>query len=264
MRSLLLVTTVNDLSIPLFLTEEIKSKIKVDFCFFHENLNLIKKKLESNQYHYIYIRDPFNYLYEADDLKQKINIILNNKKNSYLIDNIQSVEDIYFEDKWKQYQLFKEFMPDTKILSDIKDVNNASFFTKKRISSRAKGIIFDSKELVDKDPSDYVIQNKIKIDREYRVYVIFNQIIKKASLKNSKTKYSKVEIYGTEDLEHNISSFVEKIIQKNTLDFIGLDIAKSKNNLYLLEVNRSCLFNGLFRESKLNLAEYFVDQLLIN
>lgn len=262
MRTLLIITTINDLSIPLFLTYEIRNKIGVDFCFFHENTKTIQENLKSNKYNYIYIRDPFNYTFNAKDIERKVNTILANAKNSYIVDNIKSLEDIYFEDKWKQYQLFAQFMPKTAILEKLEDVGKQDLIAKKRISSRAKGIVFHSKSLAGKNLSNYIIQKKVEIIKEYRVYVIFDKIIERAALKRSKTKDSKVAIYDSEKLSPPMIDFVKKIINKNKFDFIGLDIAKSKEKSYLLEINRSCLFNGYFRNTGINLAETFVNGLL--
>ncbi len=262
MKKMLIISTIKDLSIPLFLTQKIQKKINVDFCFFHESTDEIKKKLVANNYNYIYIRDPFNYVYDKGNIEEKFNVILNNRKKSYLVDNLKILDDIYFEDKWKQYQLFEEFMPKTKLLTNTKDVDNSRLITKQRISSRAKGIVFNSKDMVSDNLSDYIIQKKIKIDEEYRVYVIFNKIIKEASLKSPKTQHSKVKVIGYKKISTKITNFVNNIIKQNKFDFIGLDIAKSKNNLYLLEVNRSCLFNGYFSNNQINLAETFIDKLL--
>lgn len=255
-------TTVADLSIPLFLTQKIQQKIMVDFCFFHETVNEIKKKLLSKDYDFIYIRDPFNYVYDIQDITEKINLIIKNKGNTYLIDKIQTLDDVFFEDKWHQYQLFSEFMPKTELLTRLNQVDNPKSITKKRISSRAKGIFFQSEDMKNEDVSDYIIQENIAVDKEYRVYVIFNRIINIASLKSPKTIDSKVQIINNEELTPEIISFTQKIIKENKFDFIGLDIAKSGNDLYLLEVNRSCLFNGYFKTTQVNLAETFIDQLL--
>lgn len=153
-------------------------------------------------------------------------------------------------------------MPETKILTNIEEVDADNVITKKRISSRARGIFFDSKEVQGDRLSDYIIQDKVKIDKEYRVYVIFDEIIEEGTIKTSKDENSKVKVIGVEALNEEIINFVKRIIKENKFDFIGLDIVRSGDEYYLLEINRSCLFNGYFRESKVNLAEVFVDKLL--
>ena len=150
MKKMLITTTVNDKSTPLFLTQKIQKKLEIDFCFLHESTEEIKQKLIDNDYNYIYIRYPFNPPFNKSDIKAKLKLILDNRKNSYMVDNIDKLDDLYFEDKWEQYQVFQKFMPETKIRSNLQDVDNPNHITKKRISTRAEGIIFDSKELANK------------------------------------------------------------------------------------------------------------------
>lgn len=261
MQKILIITTVADLSVPLFLTQAIADKIRPDFFFFHESTGALKEKLTANQYQYIYIRDPFNYSFNEPDIKEKIEVILNNRGDTYLVDNIESLDDVYFEDKWHQYQLFSEFMPKTEILENTKDADRENIIVKKRISSRARGIVFGSGKLAGRNPADYIIQEKINIEKEYRIYVIFNDILENASIKNSKTRSSKVSISGVEKISDAVKEFTQMIIKLNKFDFIGLDIAQAGEKLYLLEINRSCLFNGYFKSTKVNLAEIFVDKL---
>lgn len=261
MKKLLIVTKLIDLSIPFFLTQKIRHKIDIDFCFYHESMDEIKERLTSCHYDYIYIRDPFHFTSEKSEFEEKIRFILKHCKDSYMIDSIQDLEDIYFEDKWAQYQIFSAFMPKTQILKDAKELNDRKII-KKRISSRSKGIVFDAKDLSGKDVSEYIIQDKINIEKELRIYVIFDEIIKTASIKTSKTEESKVHVTATETLSPELENFVQEIIKKTKFDFMGLDIVKEKNELYLLEVNRSCFFTGFFRETSMNLAEVFIDKLL--
>lgn len=60
------------------------------------------------------------------------------------MDNTFGISDVFFEDKWLQYKDFQDFIPETKILEKISDIDNPDYITKKRISSRAKGILFSS------------------------------------------------------------------------------------------------------------------------
>jgi len=261
MKSMLIITTANDLSLPLFLTDDIKQKIGIDTCFFHEETFCIEKKMLSQNYDYIYFRDPFNCPYDEENIKEKFSVVMKNKEESYIVDNLKDLDDVYFEDKWKQYQLFPEFMPSTKILSRSDEIND-SCIVKKRISSRAKGIIFDSRDLAGENLSDYIFQEKFIVDKEYRVYVIGGDIVQAASVKSSKTPNTKVKVLAVEKLALDVENFVKAIVQKiPQLDFVGLDIIRSDNNLYLLEVNRSCLFNAYFKITGVNLAEYFIDKL---
>jgi len=71
MKKLLIVTTINDLSVPLFLVNKILTLVDVHFCFFHEEIKIIKNQVKSNEYNFIYIRDPFTFVYNKNDLDSK-------------------------------------------------------------------------------------------------------------------------------------------------------------------------------------------------
>lgn len=262
MKKILIITTINDLSIALFLTQRIQKIITVDFCFFHEHKDEIEEKIQSSEYDFIYIRDPFTYAYNEADITDKINMILKNRKDAYFVDKIESTDDVFFEDKYIQYTLFSAFMPSTKILQSVGELNNQDFIVKKRISSRGKGIIFDPKDLFNQDLSEYIIQKRIQIDKEYRVYVLFHKIITLAAVKSSKTETKKIKVIDSEEISLHLRQFVENIIKDNTFDFIGLDIGISNGKPYLIEINRSCLFNEYFSMTGVNLAEDFIEELV--
>lgn len=260
MKKMLIITSVNDLSIPLFLTQNIQKNIDVDFYFFYEGVDDLKKKMLSNEYNYIYIGYAFREI-AGDILEDLFSAVLDCAKNAYIIDGLQDIEDLYFEDKWKQYQIFSEFMPETALLKDITDADKSEHITKERISGRAEGVYFNSENL-DKDSLEkYIYQKMIDVEKEYRIYVICDEIIDTATIKSPKTLNSKVKVIGTEKISPAIKKFVEKIIKKNTFDFIGLDIAKAENDLFLIEVNRACLFNAHFKYTGVNLAETLIDKI---
>ncbi len=262
MKKMLIVTTVNDLSIPFFLTQDVLKKVVIDFAFFHEDISHIKKKLSSIAYDFIYIRDPFNASFEKADIEEKCTYILMNKNEGRIIDSLTSMDDIYFEDKWNQYQVFSECMPKTKLLENIEQIDQPGYITKKRISSRSRGIVFNARDFKGGDVSEYVIQEMIPIDVEYRVNVIFNEIVEDVTIKNSKTNNSGARIVHSEKISKEVRHFVRGVLKDTTFDFIGLDIAVSGNNIYLIELNRSCLFGGHFRITGDNLAVFFIDALL--
>ncbi len=260
MKKMLLITGINDLSLPLYLTQSMQQRVTMDFYFFHENSTYLKQKLDNNTYDYIY----FGYHFRVLDKKAAtslFNILLKNKKAAYIIDNLKTIDDIYFEDKWLQYQQFSEFMPKTQLLNSITDADNTNYITKERISGRAEGIFFNSSELDNTQLDKYIIQDKMNIQKEYRVYVVCNKIMPKATVKSSKTLTSNVKVIGSEILSPDILKFIEKILEQNTFDFIGLDLAITKSGLFLIEINRTCLFNGYFTQTNINLAKALLDNL---
>lgn len=256
MKKLLIITTINDLSIPLFLTPQVKERISVDIFFYKQDFKI------DQFYDYIYFRDPFtDEEFNLPELEEKVGKILVQNNKSYIIDSIKSFADILFEDKWVQYQLFSKFMPSTELLTNREKVDDPQYITKKRISSRAKGIVFNQSGLQG-DLSSYVIQKKLEIKKEYRIYVIFGEIIKTAALKTPKTESSKTKVYDVQEISPALEEFVQQVTKQNKFDFIGLDIAETNKGYFLLEVNRSCLFNKYFSETNINLATVFIDKLL--
>ena len=257
---MLLITGINDLSLPLYLTQSMQQRVTMDFYFFHEDLLDLKNKLLVNDYDYIYFGYHFRTLNKkaATDL---FDIVSKTKRNAYIIDNLKTIDDIYFEDKWIQYQHFSEFMPQTQLLNSMSDADNNDYITKERISGRAEGIFFNSSELDSTQLNKYIIQDKMSIQKEYRVYVVCNKIMPEATVKSSKTLTSNVKIIGSEILSLDILKFIEKVLEQNTFDFIGLDLAITKSGPFLIEINRTCLFNGYFTQTNINLAKVLLDNL---
>jgi len=257
---MLLITNIDDLSLPLYVTQSMQKKVSVDFYFFGENVSDLKQKLLLNTYDYIYFGYPFRALTKKE-INSLLNTVLTNKKNAYIIDNLKTISDIYFEDKWHQYQIFSAFMPKTKLLQSIADADNKMSITKERISGRAEGIFFNSHDLDIAHLNKYIVQDKMNIQKEYRIYVICNNILPEATIKSPKTTTAAVKIMGTETLSSEIIAFTKKILKKNTFDFIGLDLAITKSGLHLIEINRSCLFNGYFKHTNINVMELLIDEL---
>lgn len=261
-KSILIITTINDTSLPLFLTQEIRDSIDVRFCFFHEPVTSLLDALTSQSYTFIYIRDPFNAPFDANDIRKKIESILTNQGRGIMIDNITASEDIFLEDKWIQYQRFSAFMPETALLKRRDSFTPGTLLAKKRISSRAKGIIFNPEGLPSVLQNNYILQKKVSIEKEYRVYIIMGEIIPTVSLKNPHRERERCIVYGTEKISEPLLFFTKDILIKNQFDFIGLDIVMSKRKYFLLEVNRSCQFMSYFKHTGNNLAETLVKKLL--
>jgi len=179
-----------------------------------------------------------------------------------LVDSISSNKDIYFEDKLLQYTQFGEFMPKTKLLSNMDNKIEKDYIIKKRISSRSSGIFFNKKDLLGKCFDDYIVQEKILIEKEYRVYCIFDEILEDVSIKQSKTEFVKTDVVGAEKINLKLKKFVKRIIAKNKFDLIGLDIAFSQGKYFLIEINRSPQFKAFFTQTGINLAESFIKKLL--
>lgn len=190
----------------------------------------------------IYFRDPFNTgIYNLDTIAEKIATVVESNPGAYYVDDIQSLTDILIEDKWRQYSLLKEYMPRTKLLESPSEINDSTI-AKKRISARARGIAFHPNE-VKGDVGDYVLQERMTIHHEYRVYVVCGKVQPIVGQRSSKTATSKVKVLGLENLTSDIKLFSESISSKvPKLDFFGLDIAVTDEGLKLIELNRSPQF----------------------
>ena len=155
------------------------------------------------------------------------------------IDNITTYEQIEsFEDKYRQYMLYSDYMPNTFLPSNG-TFCNGKHLAKKRISQRAKDIYFSEANFDD----SYIIQDLMDIQEELRVYAIFGNPVEQATIKTSKSPESKVKVVGKRQLTEKEKDICEKIATLSGLDFIGIDLAVLKNGeLKLIEVNRSPQF----------------------
>lgn len=228
------------------------------------NLNDILK-LSSKSYDFIYIRDPFtNPSISPNDLRSKLAAIIESLSAKKIVDNIHAVSDIYYEDKWTQYQDYSKFMPETRLL-EPGDEANQSWFVKKRMSSRSKGVVFDTSAIAE-NHDEYIIQSRMKIINEYRVYSVLGEIITQAGQKASKTETNaKTTVLDVETLPNEVITFAKNIEKINKFDFVGYDIAKLENgDLKLIEANRGPQFAGYYRESGVNLASLFLEKLSNN
>ena len=262
MKKILLLTTIDDWSTPLFFSQEIQSKFQVDMFLYHEDTAALTKLLTEQSYDIIYPRDPFNSgSYELSNIKEKITTLLAGSGDAYIVDSITSFEDVLFEDKWKQYETYREFMPKTKLLESKEETDDPNVITKKRISSRAKGIAFSSNELSGELDS-YIVQHKVSITKEYRVFVVCDEIQPLVSVRTSKTPTTKVKAEGTVTIPPPLREYVENVMQHCAYDLAGLDISETNDRFALIEVNRSPQFNGYFREAGVNIAEILLQQLI--
>lgn len=262
---LLVVTTSADLSRELFDAAASSQLMEIFSSDFDAPAEKMRQTL-AQKFDFLYFRDPFN----DNNISPKLarlntTKIVNANKGAYSVDKIAEYNNMLFEDKWRQYQKFADFMPPTQILESFDVSLNNQFFVKKRISARSKGVIFDTKNFPKNvKPDDYLIQPKLKIDEEYRVFMIDQKIIMPVAVKQSKTSPGvKVKLIGvTSQVHPQLSKICQAVYSRAKFDFVGLDIARSKNNFWLLEVNRSPQFNGYFKLTSLNLAEELFEYLL--
>ncbi|MDD3190630.1 MAG: hypothetical protein PHI66_02990 [Candidatus Pacebacteria bacterium] len=264
MKNLLIFLTVNDFSMPLFLTENIKNDIHIDFCLLSEKNENIVRKINSKKFNYIYIRDPFtDERITHKEVILKVETIIKNKNNSYMVDGIDKMEYIFFEDKWSQYLLFSDVMPKTGLVNkNLSLKKGENYIFKKRISSRGRGISF-SLDGIQCKKSSCIYQKRLDIKKEYRVFILFGKIVEIVAVKSSKTENTKIKVVGKKKISKKLCNFIGTFSDRIKFDFVGIDIAEDgKGCFYVLEINRSCLFNAFYNQTGVNLAESFVRELL--
>ncbi len=255
-QNLLLVTVPFSKSLPLFSSRKILAKYSLTTLFYTDSFDHFLKSFKNKDFDLIYLRDPFNFV-ACEDLEVKINLILQSFPKAVFIDKIQSVDDLYFEDKWIQYQQFTDVMPKTALLIDKKNIEWSKFLIKKRVSSGSKGLIFSEKSLRG-ESSNYIIQDKIDILQEYRVLSVRGEILptvvlKKVSIKNGAVT---VKVRDFQQINKKLLSFTKMIHKKIKFDLVGYDIAELADNSYvLIEINRSPQFLAYHRETGINVAE---------
>lgn len=190
-------------------------------------------------YDVVYLRDPFNDQEISLRAKEYVENALKTFHFSKSIDNITTYEQIEsFEDKYRQYMLYSDYMPNTFLPSNG-TFCNGKHLAKKRISQRAKDIYFSEANFDD----SYIIQDLMDIQEELRVYAIFSNPVEQATIKTSKSPESKVKVVGKRQLTEKEKDICKKIAVLSRLDFIGIDLAVLKNGeLKLIEVNRSPQF----------------------
>jgi len=104
--------------------------------FLYKNLPVL------GDYKIVYFRDPFNDAnYQPDE--NAINSLIGRFSQARSIDGIRTFGDIYsFEDKWNQAQIYGELGPKT-FLPSVCEFVPGRMLAKKRISQRAKDILFE-------------------------------------------------------------------------------------------------------------------------
>ncbi len=252
-KTILIFTTTEDRSAPLFTTRNIAKDFDVTVCLYKEGLSKIASVVKYKP-DILYMRDPFTEKPAVKDLNKKLLFILSKTRHVHIIDNLHRLDNIYFEDKWLQYKVYKQFMPKTSLLRTSRP-DFEKYLVKKRISSRAKGIVL-SGTIPKSQQKDYILQQRIPIAREYRVYVLFGKIIPVATEKSPKIETGKVKVLRTVKISPAVKNFAKRVIKDLQFDLVGLDIIEtSQKKLYLLEVNRSPQWAALHRLAGINLAE---------
>lgn len=205
----------------------------------------------------VYFRDPFNDPLDLttdgrlDEITTKF---FHDNPDCYSIDHVKTVEDFYIEDKWRQfYQFGEEFMPMTWLAREQEFVPG-EMVIKKRISCRCRDVHFTVPENVNLD--SYIVQRRVRIKTEMRVFYLNGQVFRTAETRTSKTESQGVKVLGEHQLNDEQMDFVARAMQKfPELDFVGVDLAVlDDGSLTIIEINRSPQFKRFYEVTGINLA----------
>lgn len=223
---------------------------------------------EIKAYKSVYVRSHFstsellpqNFRAEIESVVTQVR---SKSPNVIFIDSMDTVDAIVaFEDKWRQYEKFSDFMPSTRLLSDTGDTTEFTWpIFKKRVSSRGAGVTWNKDDVVGL-LEDWIIQESLDIADEIRMYVIKGTVHPLGAIRHSMSAEQKTHATGFRELEESEIQFAAKIGKRvPELDMIGLDIARTTDNkLFLMEVNRSPGF-GVFKTlTGVNLADFLYDK----
>lgn len=224
-----LITTKKDLSADIFARHGWS-------VFLYDSFN--ERDIDGEQFNMVYFRDPFNDD-SIENYKYRIDMVINQFSEAKSIDEIRSFDDMKrIEDKWSQALLYGDLMPSTSLYSDC-DFILGKHLAKKRISQRAKDIVFAPNDTLN---DDWIMQELLNIKEELRVYSVFGEVLPEATIKTSKTT-GKVKVINKRRLSDEEVVFCKQVAKKSNLDFIGIDLAILQNSdLKLIEVNRSPQF----------------------
>ena len=213
-------------------------------------------------YKSIYVRSHFSKAeLQPQNFQDTITAIVSRAKslnpNIHVVDGMDTVEKIIgFEDKWNQYQIYSEFMPQTRVLNTKNNTNSQKFIYKKRLSSRGLGVTADLSEVTG-SVNDWIAQEKLDIDEEIRVYIIRGTVYPLGAVRSSMTTNRKTLSINARELINDEIAFASAISQRsNELDMIGLDVARTNDGtLQLMEVNRSPGFGAFAELTQVNLSD---------
>jgi hypothetical protein len=212
-------------------------------------------------YDTVYIRSHFgqastlpqNFRSEIDHIVQRVKQL--NPAVTF-VDGMRDVDEIInFEDKWHQYELFRNRMPHTELLDSADAGSFERPLFKKRLSSRGRGVTWDKASAVPAE--DWIVQESLNIKEELRIYVVCGEVYPVGSVRQSMTARRQAQVIGVRDLTQHEIDFATTIAkQAPGLDMIGLDVAlTATGQLCLMEVNRSPGFAKFHQLTGINLAE---------
>jgi RimK family alpha-L-glutamate ligase len=140
---------------------------------------------------------------------------------------------------------------------------------KPRLGSHGKGIyVVNSKEEFPRNPENYLFQEVLPNNSDYRIIVLKNKVIgtisRKAINGNFVSNVSAGGIAKNFETTNKMKKLAIKLAKICKLDFCGIDLMKdSDGELKVLEVNRNLEFNGFEKASNI-LIPTIIEKFILN
>jgi len=268
---LLIATTKKDLSFNRLKEEAIKKGFSVEKILYEE-IKILPEPNFLKKFDFCILRDPYNL---GIDLSKYFLYIRNFFNKNNLLDFNTLNKFPKYEDKLFQNTFFSKHkikMAKFYHILNLKELDTLKFplIIKKRVSSRGKEVflaksISSAKEFFEnRNIPDYIFEEYITLDKDYRIVIINNKIIcavlRKINIHPGKLNRIGVKVGVKTSIPYNIKKMALKIAKLIECDFSGIDIFAGKDNeAYFGECNISPQFSSFERNTKVNVAGILMD-----
>lgn len=269
--NLLIATTKKDFSFNRLEEEAIRENFSVNKIFYEDMENLTDpnffKKMD-----FCILRDPYN---TGIDFSKHFFYIKNFFNENSLLDFNTLNKFPQYEDKLFQNEFFSKHgikMARFNHISDLKKIDEISFpcIIKKRISSRGKEVFLtksksSAKEFFkNKNIQDYLFEEYIPLEKDYRIMIIQDKIIdcvsRNINIHSGELKRIGVRVNSKSDIPEEIKKIALQIVKILDCDFAGIDIFVGKNKeIYFGECNLSPQFSSFEKATNTNIARTIMD-----
>lgn len=264
--NLLIATTKKDISFNRLKEEATKKKISVKKILYEE-IEILPKHDFFKKFDFCILRDPYN---TGIDFSRQLSRMKTFFNRNNLLDFNTLNKFPNYENKLFQNIFFSKHkikMAKFYHILNLDELDNLKFplIIKKRISSRGKEVFltkskyYTEKIFENKDIKDYIFEEYIPLDKDYRIIIIDNKIIGSVSrninIHIGKLKKIGVKINVKTSIPDKIKKMALKISKLIECDFAGIDIFEGKDKkVYFGECNLSPQFTSFEKATKINVA----------
>lgn len=273
--NLLIATTKKDFAFNRLKEEAKKKNFSVEKILYKE----IKTRPKPNffkKFDFCILRDPWNtgidyskYLFYIKDFFNKNSLLDFNTLDKFPRYEDKLFQNIFFSKHKIKMVQFSHF-------SNLKGLDTLKFplIIKKRISSRGKAVFlveskpfakeFFKEHIKDKPLKDYIFEEYIPLEKDYRIMIINNKLIgsvlRKINIHAGKLKRVGVKVGVKINAPDEIKKMALKIAKLIECDFAGIDIFIGKDKkTHFGECNISPQFVSFEKNTKINVAGILMD-----